>query len=207
MKQKEIRVLIVEPGEHPREITIHNDLDSYPCHFFLPITIGEEKAIAAREIAIPETIPLESVDEKCKKCKVSRVCPTCIGSNYNETGRLFIKSNEYCRLMKIIIRANSFLYALKLEKGLLEVSEQDKKRLMRGIFVAQAETYPNNAMVTEFSSNISAEEQCLIKSWIICNSPAISQICTIGQHEYNLILTFADNGEIAGYRVLKKLGR
>lgn len=28
MKQKEIRVLIVEPGEHPREITIHNDLDS-----------------------------------------------------------------------------------------------------------------------------------------------------------------------------------
>lgn len=28
MKQKEIKVLMVEPGEHPREITIHNDLDS-----------------------------------------------------------------------------------------------------------------------------------------------------------------------------------
>lgn len=28
MKQKEIRVLMVEPGEHPREVTIRNDLDS-----------------------------------------------------------------------------------------------------------------------------------------------------------------------------------
>ena len=28
MKQKEIKVLMVEPGEHPREVTINNDLDS-----------------------------------------------------------------------------------------------------------------------------------------------------------------------------------
>lgn len=28
MKQKEIHVLMVEPGEHPREVTIRNDLDS-----------------------------------------------------------------------------------------------------------------------------------------------------------------------------------
>ena len=28
MKQKDIRVLLVEPGEHPKEITILNDLDS-----------------------------------------------------------------------------------------------------------------------------------------------------------------------------------
>lgn len=28
MKQREIRVLMVEPEAHPREITIHNDLDS-----------------------------------------------------------------------------------------------------------------------------------------------------------------------------------
>lgn len=28
MKQKEIKVLMIEPGVHPREITIRNDLDS-----------------------------------------------------------------------------------------------------------------------------------------------------------------------------------
>ena len=28
MKQKEIKVLMVEPGEHPKEVTILNDLDS-----------------------------------------------------------------------------------------------------------------------------------------------------------------------------------
>jgi len=28
MKQKVIKVLMVEPGEHPREVTINNDLDS-----------------------------------------------------------------------------------------------------------------------------------------------------------------------------------
>lgn len=28
MKQKEIRVLMVAPGEHPKEVTIRNDLDS-----------------------------------------------------------------------------------------------------------------------------------------------------------------------------------
>ena len=28
MKQKEIKVLMVEPGKHPREVVIHNDLDS-----------------------------------------------------------------------------------------------------------------------------------------------------------------------------------
>ena len=28
MKQKEIRVLMVAPGEHPREVVLKNDLDS-----------------------------------------------------------------------------------------------------------------------------------------------------------------------------------
>ena len=59
MKQKEIRVLMVEPGKHPRESTIANDLDS----------LQKAVSIGCEYQGLIEIVGLE--DGACILCNVS----------------------------------------------------------------------------------------------------------------------------------------
>lgn len=68
------------------------DIDGrrYPCQFFMPLSVGEEKALAAQNIIFPEeVIPKECLDQKCKDCVIQSACPNCYGSNYASTGSIF----------------------------------------------------------------------------------------------------------------------
>lgn len=43
----------------------------YPCQFFMPLSVGEDKAQKANEIVFPsEEIPKELLDDKCRSCIV-----------------------------------------------------------------------------------------------------------------------------------------
>lgn len=97
----------------------------YPCQFFMPLSIGEEKAKLAPSIDFPDDeITDDLLDEKCIKCVAKSLCPNCYGSNFASTGNIFSRDDNMCKLNKIIIKARSFLYAQKWQKGLLKDSPE-----------------------------------------------------------------------------------
>lgn len=84
----------------------------YPCSTFLPISIGTEKAKLSREIDFSMIENL--VDPKCKECVIRSVCPTCYGSNYAESGEIYIKNDQLCQLTKVQALAVSYLKSKRI---------------------------------------------------------------------------------------------
>lgn len=119
--------------------------NSYPCQFFMPLSMGEEKSISAKAEDIIEDIPTEYFGDKCSSCPLISYCPTCLGSNYYETGNLYKKAPGYCELQKIILLANSYFQYQQLERGQLELSPKDRYCLLRGIKVVQEYIAKDNA--------------------------------------------------------------
>ncbi len=113
--------------------------NKYGCQFFMPLSIGEEKAKAIKDAVLPLFIPIELIDEKCQKCVIRDVCPTCYGSNYASTGDLYKKDDNLCKLTKIILKARSYCKALQYEKGMLNLNEQEEQLLLRSIVKIQKE--------------------------------------------------------------------
>ncbi len=84
----------------------------YPCQFFMPISLGEKRAVKAREIVFPdEYIPEQELDVKCRDCVIRSACPNCFGSNYASTGNIYKRDENLCKLTKIIIKARSYFKA------------------------------------------------------------------------------------------------
>lgn len=108
----------------------------YPCQFFSPVTSGNE-AIELGNIELRSEVKVEDLDAKCKKCVIRSVCPTCYGSNYYSTGDLYVKDNNYCALMKIILKARSFFFAKLWEKKMLNLSPEDEKATLKAIVLIQ----------------------------------------------------------------------
>jgi len=88
------------------------DSISYPCHAFLPMSIGKEKATSSRDLNFNLTQNL--IDPKCKDCVLHYICPTCYGCNYDESGNVAIRDNSLCQLTKIRALACSYLKVKKL---------------------------------------------------------------------------------------------
>jgi len=85
---------------------------SYPCHGFLPISIGKQKAINACKIDF--NLIEHLIDPKCKGCLLYSICPTCYGINYDESGDVAIRSSQLCHFTKIRALACSCLQAKKI---------------------------------------------------------------------------------------------
>lgn len=116
------------------------DGQSYPCQFFMPLSVGEEKAKKAKEIKFyDDIIPEELLDEKCKNCVINACCPNCYGSNYAATGNIYKRDASMCKLTKIIIKACSYFYALRWSKKQLNVSETEQQAILRSIEKIQKE--------------------------------------------------------------------
>lgn len=112
--------------------------DAYPCQFFLPLSIGEEKSIASKNLNFYyDTIPEHLLEDKCKKCVIQSLCPNCFGANYASTGDMFKHDNNYCELTKIIIKARSFFKARQWELGQLNLSESEETLLLKSIQIIQ----------------------------------------------------------------------
>ena len=122
-------------GTHMPTYSVNGE--KYACQFFLPLSLGEDKAKAAKHLTFIQDIPLLLLDQKCQVCPFVSICPSCCGSNYMDSGNLYKKDDNQCKLTKIIIQANSFFQYLRLSNDLLGISEDEKYRLLNGILITQ----------------------------------------------------------------------
>lgn len=111
--------------------------DSYPCQFFMPLSVGEIRAKESKEINFVDMIPCTCLDEKCRNCPFVMACPTCYGSNYYGSGNIYIKNDDYCTLMKIIFKACAFLKAEQWMRKRLSLSKEQEISLLRSIQLIQ----------------------------------------------------------------------
>lgn len=116
------------------------DGKEYPCQFFMPLSIGMERAIEGKNIIFPDDhIPDEMLDNKCRDCIISSICPSCFGANYVATGNIYSRDNNMCRLNKIIIKARSYFKAKQWEMGQLKQSDEELQTLLHAIIKIQNE--------------------------------------------------------------------
>lgn len=121
-------------------VAYHIDGTAYPCQFFMPLSVGEEKAKKSLELKFyDEEIPEELVEEKCVKCVAQSVCPTCYGSNYAATGNMYRHDDNYCELTKIIIKARSYFKAMQWQMGQLDIPDEEVPHLLNSIKIIQEE--------------------------------------------------------------------
>jgi len=110
----------------------------YPCHLFMPLSAGAEKAEKASDLFFYDReIPLELVEEKCRSCVIQSVCPTCYGLNYIAFGDIYRHDDAYCNLTKIITKARSYFKGRQWESGQLVLSKEDEKTLLKSILTIQ----------------------------------------------------------------------
>jgi len=114
------------------------DIDGkvYPCQYFMPLAIGE-KSLATENIVFSDIIKSSDLDTMCQKCIVVDICPSCYGSNFAGTGNIYGRDPAFCKLSKIIIKANSYFKAKQWELGLLSLDEYQEQELLKGIMMIQ----------------------------------------------------------------------
>lgn len=121
-------------------VAYHIDGTKYPCQFFMPLSVGEEKAKKSLSLKFyKEEIPKELIEEKCVKCVAQAVCPTCYGANYAATGNMYRHDDNYCELTKIIIKARSYFKAMQWQKGQLNIPDDEVVHLLNSIKIIQEE--------------------------------------------------------------------
>lgn len=49
-------------------------------------------------------------DNDCKECKLRNVCNRCLGCEYNETGKLFVRTKYACKMYKALYEANEYFF-------------------------------------------------------------------------------------------------
>lgn len=114
------------------------DIDGkvYPCQYFLPITIGE-RAKTPSNVKFSDIIEIKDMDPKCQKCLAINICPSCYGSNYQETGDIHKKDKYFCKLQKVIILANAYFKAKQWEMNQLKLDTYSEQELLKGIIKIQ----------------------------------------------------------------------
>lgn len=109
----------------------------YPCQFFMPLSVGKEKAEQARKIVFNEEIPIEKLDNKCQSCRAKNICSTCYGSNYMQYGNIYKKNDVECKLTKLMLLACSYFMYMRWEAKQIELSDSEEYRLLKAIEIIQ----------------------------------------------------------------------
>jgi len=116
-------------GTHMKSFTINGD--SYPCQFFMPLTVGERIDVPV----FKEIYERSDFDEKCQTCPMLSICHCCYGSSYQELGNPLSRSEGFCRCMKVIMAANSFFNFELYKRGRLDKSREGY--ILNGIKIIQ----------------------------------------------------------------------
>ena len=112
----------------------------YPCQFFMPLSVGEEKASNAKNIKFPtDVIEPDLLDSKCRNCVIKSVCPNCFGANYASTGNIYSRDDNMCKLTKLTLKARSYFRAKQWELGQLQGSQEEIQATLRAIIRIQEE--------------------------------------------------------------------
>ena len=121
-------------GQHMRAYDV--DGVSYACQFFMPISIGEEKAIESRSIKWHgDTIPLDKLDNRCKECVLKSCCHICYGSNFASTGNIYLHDDNWCKLNKLIFKARAYFRIKQFELGQLMGTEIEQKATLQSALI------------------------------------------------------------------------
>lgn len=117
-------------------VTYDVDGLDYPCHTFLPLSIGQEKARLSRGIVFAEA---ETVtDPMCEACVLLPICPTCYGFNYSKRGDIHKRDQSLCRVMKLRALACSYLVGRKILNGEDEqYTEKMKEQAIQAVLAIQ----------------------------------------------------------------------
>lgn len=106
----------------------------YPCHFFLPNSVGEEMSDKSFEIDFSDKSIYQ--DPECQRCDALKVCPTCYGANYSATGDVALRDKNVCEMVKVSAKATGYLlYQLITQYGIssLHLSPEKEKATLIGI--------------------------------------------------------------------------
>lgn len=99
----------------------------YPCHMFSPLVIEELQLTKIESLDFTCKEVFES--KKCSKCPIMRVCPTCYGMNYRDTGDPAERPKTLCNLFLIQFMANC-RYQLAAFKQKRKLSLEDIKLIL-----------------------------------------------------------------------------
>ena len=113
------------------------DGESYPCQFFMPLSVGKEKAKKAKNFKFyDKEISDDIIDPKCRDCVLKPACHRCLGSNYMATGNMYLQDENMCALTKIEYKARAYFKAMLYEKGCYNgCSESEIKTLLKSILL------------------------------------------------------------------------
>ncbi len=105
----------------------------FPCQFFLPICVGDEKAKRSLDIDFSTLKLTEAqIDDKCKTCFIRNACPTCYGNNYATTGDVYRRDMRLCQMNIIQFQAIAYFAVKRFEMGKLEeFSKADKAAILK----------------------------------------------------------------------------
>jgi len=117
------------------------DAEVYPCQYFMPLSVGYEKAKAAQKMEFPnDCIPVDKLDDKCKKCVLNSSCPTCFGANYATSNNIYAKDEAMCKLTQIMMRANAYFNAQLWNQNRLKTEcPEDVLSILKAIVKIQNE--------------------------------------------------------------------
>lgn len=114
---------------------------AYPCQFFLPLSVGEEKARASLELDFSQfRLKEEQIDAKCRNCVIRNACPTCYGNNYATTGDVYRRDMRLCEMNIIQFKAIAYFAAKRFELGQLAeyTKEEQASILQSALFILKA---------------------------------------------------------------------
>lgn len=93
--------------------------------------------VIIKDIKFTDIIDIKDMDSKCQNCIAINICPSCYGSNFQETGDIHKKDKDFCNLQKVIILANAYFKAKQWELGQLTLDEYSEQELLHGIMQVQ----------------------------------------------------------------------
>ena len=109
------------------------DGKAYPCQFFMPVTLGEERAEQAKSLQFPEEIYRTDFPSPCCDCPAIRICHTCYGANYELTGDPLKKDEGWCKLQKITFKANAYFCWEKYKLDRLDCEKDEIPYCLKAI--------------------------------------------------------------------------
>lgn len=109
--------------------------NSHPCQYFM--SISNPNDIDKSNLTFMSPIPVELLDIKCQSCRLFPICPSCYGYNYFSTGNMYSKEEVYCKLTKIILKAQSYFKYKQWTLGRLKLSPDEEQALLRSIKIIQ----------------------------------------------------------------------
>jgi uncharacterized protein len=101
-------------GEQVKAYDINGNI--YPCQAFAPQTLGLDEGNPFKGTTLDHFT--DFIDEGCRECIISPICPTCYGANYQRTGDYRKRDKSLCQFNKLCTLASSYVQYQRLTSKL-----------------------------------------------------------------------------------------